>query len=229
MKKTVEWGEKCKLISHHCSKHLQTLTTQRPLKKNQAKDSKSIHRRKHVDGKKHKKGHIASLVIRKTQVKTAVRGHATLTRLAELKRASDNVEETAKGIPPKQWGRDAETGSEKRGPALSGHTHTHSPPEPQLAPALTRENGNERRAVTGLFPAAQAGKEPGAHRLASRHVNGAPDTHLAPVHGQPGAAESPDSRALFWEELGHVCPGSALFQLYRILEKAERRWWKPSW
>ena len=49
-----------------------------------------------------------------------------LTRLAELKGASDNVEETAKGIPPKQWGRDAETGSEKRGPALSGHTHTHT-------------------------------------------------------------------------------------------------------
>lgn len=76
----------------------------------------------------------------------------------------------------------------------------------------------QRRAVTGLFPAAQAGKEPGAHRLASRHVNGA-QTHTGPcVHGQPGLLSLRTPGQCSGEELGHACPGS-MFQLYRIPRK----------
>ena len=172
-----------------------------------------------------------ALITGKMQIKTAMRSHFTLTRLAEIKRAT--VEETATGVPRKRRGRDAEARSEKTGPGLSGHTHTHSPLKPRVTPAFTRENANERRAVTGLLFTAQAGRNPSAHRLASRHVSGAPDTHWAPVHGWPGAAEArsacPEHQGIFLgEELKRACPGSALLHLYGILEKAKRRRWKPS-
>ena len=58
---------------------------------------------------------------------------------------------------------------------------------------------------------------------------GTPDTHWAPVHGQPGAAERPQRQGIFLgEELKPVCPGSALFRLYGILEEAGQQWWKLS-
>ena len=90
------------------------------------KDVKSSHQRKHTDGKKHTQRHTEPLVLREMQVKTAVSGHVTLTRLAEIKRASDSVEEPAKGIPPS-------SGAVTQRPALRTqgrasrvtHAHTH--------------------------------------------------------------------------------------------------------
>lgn len=232
MKKTTEWGGG--------NVNLYLITVASIFKHLQLNDNSRRTRRKILSrfpeentwmAKKHEKRHTRSLITRKMQIKTAVRSHFTLTRLAEIKRA--NVEDTATGVPPKRRGRDAEALSEKTGPGLSGHTHTHSPLEPRGTPAFTRENENERRAVTGLLFTAQAGRNPSAHRLASRYVNGAPDTHWAPVHGWPGAAEArfthSERQGIFLgEELKHVCPGSALLHLYGILEKAKRRWWKPS-
>lgn len=125
MKKTTEWGGG--------NVNLYLITVASIFKHLQLNDNSRRTRRKILSrfpeentwmAKKHEKRHTRSLITRKMQIKTAVRSHFTLTRLAEIKRA--NVEDTATGVPPKRRGRDAEARSEKTGPGLSGHTHTHT-------------------------------------------------------------------------------------------------------
>ena len=124
MKKTTEWGENVNLYLITVAsifKHLQLNDNSRRIRR---KILSRFPEENTWIPKKHRKRHAMSLITRKMQIKTAMRSHFTLTRLAEIKRAT--VEETATGVPRKRRGRDAEARSEKTGPGLSGRTHTHT-------------------------------------------------------------------------------------------------------